>query len=381
MSTQAELNYDVEPIALTAPAIAALMTAVPLTEGAVAEWLALGIGTPVKSDATAPVGVFEQRKIKVALEPLATAVGTAVLDNGCTTGSPVLSVTVVNPGEGYIQPPIVGFGGTPQLGHPAQARCFLHINNVDTILGGVGYTAPHVAFVGGFPPRGYFQSAVKNNVAGEPAARVPDPGPFNVVGVTITSPGKGYTAGTIVTISGGGPQGQSMGATGVPVIDPRTGAITGVIITDPGAGYIVFPVVSFFDPSGSGQGAEGQVVFQTGTPATAHAVVLAGVITGIILDTQGDGYITPPVVVITDPTGTGAVATVGSHMGVSRVDMLSGGQGYPLASPPPVTFTPLFKHTWPDGASDQKQAFVKLLSVALKRDVRTPVITLAPIIT
>lgn len=67
-----------------------------------------------------------------------------------------------------------------------------------------------------------------------------------------------------------------------------------VAVLDGGSGYSATPTVSIDAPSGGG------------TPALAHATVVGGVITEIVLDDKGSGYTLPPTVNITDGTGAGA---------------------------------------------------------------------------
>ena len=76
----------------------------------------------------------------------------------------------------------------------------------------------------------------------------------------------------------------------------------GINITSGGTGYKLAPTVTITAAPGD-----------TGYGASAHAVLTAGVVTSIILDTPGQGYTLPPVITITnaagDTTGKGATAT------------------------------------------------------------------------
>jgi hypothetical protein len=74
-----------------------------------------------------------------------------------------------------------------------------------------------------------------------------------------------------------------------------TGPISTVTVTNGGSGYSATPTVTITDPTGSG--------------AVATATVAGGVITGISITNPGSGY-TRPTVVITDATGSGATALV-----------------------------------------------------------------------
>ncbi len=117
---------------------------------------------------------------------------------------------------------------------------------------------------------------------------------------------------------------------------PR-GPVATVTVDAGGAGYTA-PTVQIVD------------VYETGSGATATAIVTGGVITGITVTAGGTGY-TAPRVVITDPTGAGAAATAtldpaqlsgGIHKFVSQMPNLpaavpdttsypAGGRGYTSA--------------------------------------------------
>lgn len=79
------------------------------------------------------------------------------------------------------------------------------------------------------------------------------------------------------------------------VSDTGAKGIYSVKVTSGGTGYTA-PTVDFVDPAGLGSG------------ATATATVVGGVVTAITLTNNGSGYTTPPSVVITDSTGSGATA-------------------------------------------------------------------------
>jgi FtsP/CotA-like multicopper oxidase with cupredoxin domain len=181
-----------------------------------------------------------------------------------------------------------------------------------------GGTAPTVA---GFGPntRTIMQIRVANTAPAQPLGSV-----------TVQAGGSGYTA-PVVAITGGGGTGATASAT------ISGGAITGIALTFPGFGYTA-PVVSITDPTGSGAtatatadplwglitsvtvtgggagySAPAVAITNTGPlplyAATATATVgPAGVISGITLLTPGTGYTSTPLITITDPTGTGAVA-------------------------------------------------------------------------
>jgi phosphate transport system permease protein len=101
----------------------------------------------------------------------------------------------------------------------------------------------------------------------------------------------------------------------------------------------------------------------------------AGVITGIVLDAPGSGYVAVPDVVIVDPTGTGARAV--ARMELDRVDVRSPGRGYTLGAT--IFFTPFFKAAFPD-AADQSRPFFGFMNGLLRDRVITPILTHTPVL-
>ena len=85
---------------------------------------------------------------------------------------------------------------------------------------------------------------------------------------SVTRPGQVNTAVTITPTNGG------TGAVAVPVINPD-GTLNSVTVSSGGTGYTGVPTIAF---TGDGSG------------AAAHAVVVAGVVTQIIVDTPGTNY-------------------------------------------------------------------------------------------
>ena len=71
--------------------------------------------------------------------------------------------------------------------------------------------------------------------------------PGIVSGITISPTGSGYTA-PVVSITGGG----GSGATALATVDPTTGAITGINLVTVGSGYTSAPTVNISDPTGTG---------------------------------------------------------------------------------------------------------------------------------
>lgn len=106
-----------------------------------------------------------------------------------------------------------------------------------------------------------------------------------VTNIVITSPGSKYSSNPGITISGGG---ATTDATAVTDIKSFVDSVT---MVDNGSGYDFIPNVKFTGGSGYG--------------ATGIAEILDGQVIGIdVTDTGGDGYISPPIVTIEDPTPT-----------------------------------------------------------------------------
>ena len=101
------------------------------------------------------------------------------------------------------------------------------------------------------------------------------------------------------------------------------GVITGIAVNSGGTGYTSAPTVVI---SGGG-----------GTGATATATVANGEITGITVDSDGTGYTSPPTISFTGGGGSGATASVSVAGVITGIAVTSGGTGY--TSAPTISFT------------------------------------------
>jgi hypothetical protein len=277
-------------------------------------------------------------------------------------------VTVTVRGLDWIKPPIVTVNPGANPIAPlkgAQLQAFLRVAQIDVPVGGggAGYPAPpatSVHLIGGLPPAGrVITSACVRRIA-------------------ITKPGLGYAAGTVAVIDGGGNGGASpLKQAKADVVLDAFGRITDIILTDMGAGYISEPVVNFVPPGGAQPKklAKASVALAEGTPALAHATVALGVVTGIVLDSPGKGYIAVPTVVITGPPGVGAIAT--ARMELDRIDVRSPGAGF--TSTASAVITPFFKVAFPD-TSDQSKPFFGFMGLLLRDRVITPIFTHTPVL-
>lgn len=342
--------------------LSAAMGAVPVPSD-----LLTKLGLRVTADNNVIVANNVRRTVRLAFGPSASARIAAVsinADGGIQT--PIISVR----GLDWILPPIVTVdpGVLPPGGElplkKAQLQAFLRVAqvNVPEGGGGAGYPNPGtvVHFIGGLPP------AQTKIVSG------------SVRRIAMIKPGLGYAPGTVCVISGGGPGGSSppRQATANCVVD-AFGRITSVVLTDMGAGYVETPVVDFIPPGGlqPKKLAKAGVAMSEGTPARAHVTVTGGVITGVVMDDPGIGYIGVPQVVIDGPPGVGAVAT--ARMELDRIDVRSPGLGYTSAAS--FVVTPVFKNVFPDG-SDQSAPFFRFMEHAIQRGALTPVFSYPPVL-
>jgi FtsP/CotA-like multicopper oxidase with cupredoxin domain len=143
-----------------------------------------------------------------------------------------------------------------------------------------------------------------------------------VSGVNVTAGGSGYSAPT-VAFSGGG---ASTDATGV-----AYGGVDAVVVTVPGDAY-TFPTVEFGLPQDP-----------AGVPATGHADMDAnGAITAVVVDNPGSGYSSAPTVTIhngtpSDPIAGNTPAEASATLAIQSVALTDFGSGY--TSAPSVTFS------------------------------------------
>jgi hypothetical protein len=182
------------------------------------------------------------------------ATGTATVD--ATTGI-VTSITVTNPGSGYINTPTIAL--TSASGATAVAVLTggqVTAINVDNQ--GLNYVGtPIVTLTGG---GGAGATATATLVGGK------------VTAITVTNPGKGYTGAPTVTLDAGDH------ATAFAVVG-ADGRITGITVTDGGRNFTGAPRVTITGSS-------------TGGGATATATVTNGKVdNNIVITNPGSGYL------------------------------------------------------------------------------------------
>lgn len=258
-------------------------------------------------------------------------------------GVPVESVTIIDGGRDYTEPPQVilsdggGFDGTAH----AELQDGL-ITSITMTNNGSNYGIPPIVSIN--DPTGLYATA-EAVLSGSP-----------VVGTVIRNGGSGYITAPAVTFSD--PESvDGVRAAGSAVISGA--GITDVFVTYGGSGYKAIPAVVIETALGdsgngatvsalmSGSGVTGvsltsggsgyntaTVTFSmppnNGSRATGEAVILGGVIIGITLTNAGSGYVEPPTVTI---TGNGSGATATATVNTSSVvgfDILTDGSGYKI---------------------------------------------------
>lgn len=353
------------------------------------EWL-LAFGLRVESDTT----VGTTRTVVIDFGPSAPGAATAV------TQANKLSAVNVNPGAfglDYILPPVVSFtGGGPGGANlvPSKdgdaypsARAFLSVQGSTIVAGGLGYNAPTTtaAFVGGLPPALFQQLNGSKKLGQQNSQAAPNGPPYALNSVSMVKTGRNYN--TITTTVGFdclvGPGGHPPKAY-VSSFGPN-GEILAVQVTDPGANLLTVPKITFTDPTTvpspgmAGTDAKAAALLGAGTPATATLAYDGfGAVNGVVIVTQGVGYVQPPTLVIYDSSGAGSGAIVTPRMGLDRFVVLYGGRG--LVTVPTVVLTPAYKAMFPD-TSDQSTLFYNdPLKIAIQQALATPVDAAVPVL-
>jgi hypothetical protein len=235
---------------------------------------------PVITAATAPGNYMNP------ITPTFTNSGTAA-ENLCygiyPTATPPTTVVNCTAGGGcgaVAGYPVVNNGGTGgiALGIPTATT----VASAAVTAGGTGYTsAPTVTFDN--PPAGNGALTAQGAATVAYSIGVP-PAPLTG-GAGCTS-----TAAPIITFTGGG----GTGATATATINSAN-VVTGLTITTPGSGYTTAPTPVF-------------TALGCGTNPTFTPTLVNGVVTGVTVSNGGVGYLTTPNITITGGGGTGATA-------------------------------------------------------------------------
>lgn len=199
-----------------------------------------------------------------------TPIRDAVLRANIADNGEILSVDVIDPGEGY-DPLRLQIESDDSDIVQADANIFL---NAD---GSVNFLQVNQ------PGDGYFNATARLlGGGGSGAELVPVTG--GVTGLSVENNGRNYTAEDItIVISGGG----GSGASGVAEVN-QFGVIENIRITSEGEFFETPPIIQIIGGGGSG--------------GTAEAEINLGRITNINLLNPGGGYTTPPQVIFTRDT-------------------------------------------------------------------------------
>ncbi len=203
------------------------------------------------------------------------ATATASVARGQITG-----FTVTNQGSGYMTVPNVTIVSSPTV-LPA---CSVTIGNgaitsVNITNQGSGYTSAPTVTVSASPLGPPYNATMTATIlAGK------------VNAITITNPGYGYTAVPTITISA---PTSGTRATATAVVQ-RSGLIAAATVTNPGSGVASPLTITVVGPPGTGSGGGGVL---------SGSVTYKGAVTGVVVDNQGNGYLTAPKVTIVDKLG------------------------------------------------------------------------------
>jgi hypothetical protein len=159
-----------------------------------------------------------------------------------------------------------------------------------------------------------------NQAIADPINQAPQQTQGGVSQVIINNPGTGYTGRAFAIFTGGGGSGASAS------LAIQNGSITAVAIINAGQGYTSPPTIVVGDP-----GIPGTPAIPGGTGFSGFCNVNFGQITGITIHDGGSGYVSVPIVKI-DGDGTGAIAIAQIAGGsVTNVLMQNMGHGYTRA--------------------------------------------------
>lgn len=147
----------------------------------------------------------------------------------------------------------------------ATAQIESGVGSVNVTATGTGYTTATVALIGG--------------TLGTPATAVAVIVGGAIKSINVIGPGVGYTLPPIVQITGDG-----SGAAANAVLSSHVKVPDGVTIVTPGFGYTFTPSITFVPTLGYGSG------------AAATATVVGGQVTGVTVTNGGNGYIVAPAV-------------------------------------------------------------------------------------
>ena len=220
---------------------------------------------------------------KLTIGNCGTPIRDAVLAANIADNGEILSVDVIDPGEGYNPLRLIIESDEDNI---VQADANIILNEQDIIdqQGNIIAPAGSINYIQVTRPGdGYFSASARlEGGGGSGAELVPTVG--QVTGLSVENNGRSYTAEDItLVISGGGGQ----NATGVCEVN-QFGTVESITISNPGEFFETPPLIPLIGGGGSG--------------AQAEAEINLGKITAINILNPGGGYTSPPSVIFTRDT-------------------------------------------------------------------------------
>ena len=220
---------------------------------------------------------------KLTIGNCGTPIRDAVLAANIADNGEILSVDVIDPGEGYNPLRLIIESDEDNI---VQADANIILNEQDIVdqQGNILAPAGSINYIQVTRPGdGYFSANARlEGGGGSGAELVPTVG--QVTGLSVENNGRSYTAEDItLVISGGGGQ----NATGVCEVN-QFGTVESITISNPGEFFETPPLIQLIGGGGSG--------------AQAEAEINLGKITAINILNPGGGYTSPPSVIFTRDT-------------------------------------------------------------------------------
>lgn len=220
---------------------------------------------------------------KLTIGNCGTPIRDAVLAANIADNGEILSVDVIDPGEGYNPLRLIIDSDESNIVQ-ADANIILNESDIVDQQGTIIAPAGSINYIQVTRPGdGYFSANARlEGGGGSGAELVPTVG--QVTGLSVENNGRSYTAEDItLVISGGGGQ----NATGVCEVN-QFGTVEGITISNPGEFFETPPLIQLIGGGGSG--------------AQAEAEINLGKITAINILNPGGGYTSPPSVIFTRDT-------------------------------------------------------------------------------
>ena len=220
---------------------------------------------------------------KLTIGNCGTPIRDAVLAANIADNGEILSVDVIDPGEGYNPLRLIIESDEDNIVQ-ADANIILNESDIVDQQGNILAPAGSINYIQVTRPGdGYFSANARlEGGGGSGAELVPTVG--QVTGLSVENNGRSYTAEDItLVISGGGGQ----NATGVCEVN-QFGTVESITISNPGEFFETPPLIQLIGGGGSG--------------AQAEAEINLGKITAINILNPGGGYTSPPSVIFTRDT-------------------------------------------------------------------------------